>query len=141
MVKRVLKCGEERMTICAETATLVFGRTVYEDLNTGDLGVIVNLATGEVFVDVDTFLDCRRFFDDVEIKPEIDITMILFLYGTGETVIAHRIDVTAYNRGVWESDGGARYVVVEVSGDWYFMPLVDFVTDRRYIERVEAGLI
>ena len=140
MYKRVLKCGEERMTICAETGNACFGRTVYEDLNTGDLGVIVNLATGEVFVDVDTFLDCR-FFDDVEIKPEIDITMILSLYGTGETVIAHRIDVTAYNRDVWESDEGARYVVVEISGDRYFMPLVDFVDDRRYIERVEAGLI
>ena len=65
MVKRVRKYGDVCMTHCFETCNRCFGRTVYEDLQTGDLGVIVNLATGEVLVDLDTFLDSRRFFDDV----------------------------------------------------------------------------
>lgn len=141
MVKRVRKYGEARLTICAETGNRCFGRTVYEDLQTGDLGVIVSLATGEVLVDLDTFLDARRFFDDVEGRPEVDTTMVMFLYGTDDTLIARRIDVIAYDRGVWESADGVWYVVVTVGGDRYFMSLVDFANDRRHMERVEAGLI
>lgn len=141
MVKRVRKYGDARTTLCAETGNRCFGRTVYEDLQTSDLGVIVNLATGEVLVDLDTFLSARRFFDDVETRPEVDTTMVMFLYGTDDTLIARRIDVIAYDRGVWESADSVWHVVVTVGGDNYFMPLVDFANDRRHMERVEAGLI
>lgn len=141
MVKRVRKYGDARMTPCAETGNRCFGRTVYEDLQNSDLGVIVNLATGEVLVDLDTFLSARHFFDDVETRPEVDTTMIMFLYGTDDTLIARRIDVIAYDRGVWESVDGVWYVVVTVGGDHYFMSLADFANDRRHMERVEAGLI
>ena len=141
MVKRVRKYGDARMTLCEETGNICFGRTVCEDLQTGDLGVIVNLATGEVLVDLDTFLSARRFFDGIKARPEVDTTMVMFLYGTDDTLIARRIDVIAYDRDVWETADGVWYVVVTVGGDHYFMSLVDFANDRRHIERVEAGLI
>ena len=141
MDKIVRKYGEGCITICVETCNRCFGRVVYEDLQTGDLGVIVNLATGEVLVDLDTFLNARRFFDDVEARPEVDTTMVMCLYGTDDTLIARRIDVIAYDRGVWESADGVWYVVVTVGGDNYFMSLADFANDRRHMERVEAGLI
>ena len=61
MVKRVRKYGEARMTICAETGNRCFGRTVYEDLQTGDLAVIISLASGDFLVNLDTFLNAHRF--------------------------------------------------------------------------------
>ena len=66
MVKRVRKYGEGRMTICADTGNICFGRAVYEDLNTGDLVVIVSLVSGDFLVDLDTFLNAHRFFEDME---------------------------------------------------------------------------
>lgn len=67
MVKRVWKYGEGRMTICAETGNRCFGRTVYEDLQTGDLAVIISLASGDFLVDLDTFLNAHIFFEDLEV--------------------------------------------------------------------------
>lgn len=65
-IKRVRKYGEGRMTICAETGNRCFGRAVYEDLHTGGLAVIVSLVSGEFLVDLDTFLNAHRFFEDLE---------------------------------------------------------------------------
>ena len=67
MVKRVRKYGEARVTICAETGNRCFGRTVYEDLQTGDLAVIISLASGDFLVNLDTFLNAHRFFEDMEV--------------------------------------------------------------------------
>lgn len=67
MVRRVRKYGEARMTICAETGNRCFGRTVYEDLQTGDLAVIISLASGDFLVNLDTFLNAHRFFEDMEV--------------------------------------------------------------------------
>lgn len=67
MVKRVRKYGEARMTICAETGNRCFGRIVYEDLHTGGLAVIVSLVSGDFLVDLDTFLNAHRFFEDMEV--------------------------------------------------------------------------
>lgn len=66
-IKRVRKYGEARMTICAETGNKCFGRTVYEDLQTGDLAVIISLASGDFLVNLDTFLNAHRFFEDMEV--------------------------------------------------------------------------
>lgn len=67
MVRRVRKYGEARMTICAETGNRCFGRTVYEDLQTGDLAVIISLEYGDFLVNLDTFLSAHRFFEDMEV--------------------------------------------------------------------------
>ena len=67
MVKRVRKYGEGRMTLCAETGNRCFGRVVYEDLQTGGLAVIVSLVSGDFLVDLDTFLNAHRFFEDMEV--------------------------------------------------------------------------
>lgn len=67
MVRRVRKYGEARMTICAETGNRCFGRTVYEDLQTGDLAVIISLEYGDFLVNLDTFLNAHRFFEDMEV--------------------------------------------------------------------------
>ena len=67
MVKRVRKYGEGRMTLCAETGNRCFGRAVYEDLHTGGLAVIVSLVSGDFLVDLDTFLNAHRFFEDMEV--------------------------------------------------------------------------
>ena len=65
-VKRVRKCGELRAVFCVETGNKCFGRPVYEDLESGDLAVIINVPSGEVLVDLDTFLESHRFFEKVE---------------------------------------------------------------------------
>lgn len=65
-IKRVRKYGEGRMTICAETGNRCFGRAVYEDLHTGGLAVIVSMVSGDFLVDLDTFLNAHRFFEDLE---------------------------------------------------------------------------
>ena len=67
MVRRVRKYGEARMTICAETGNRCFGRTVYEDLQTDDLAVIISLEYGDFLVNLDTFLNAHRFFEDMEV--------------------------------------------------------------------------
>ena len=67
MIRRVRKYGEARMTICAETCNRCFGRTVYEDLQTGDLAVIISLEYGDFLVNLDTFLSAHRFFEDMEV--------------------------------------------------------------------------
>lgn len=66
-IKRVRKCGDGRMTLCAETGNRCFGRTVYEDLQTGDLAVIISLVSGDFLVDLDTFLNAHRFFEYMEV--------------------------------------------------------------------------
>ena len=66
MVRRLRKYGEGRMTICAETGNRCFGRTVYEDLQTGDLAVIISLVSGDFLVNLDAFLNAHRFFEDME---------------------------------------------------------------------------
>ena len=66
MVKRVRKYGEGRMTLCAESVNRCVGRVVYEDLHTGGLAVIVSLVSGDCLVDIDTFLNAHRFFEDME---------------------------------------------------------------------------
>ena len=66
-IKRVRKYGEGRMTLCADTGNRCFGRTVYEDLQTGDLAVIISLVSGDFLVDLDTFLNAHRFFEDMEV--------------------------------------------------------------------------
>lgn len=68
-IKRVRKCGELRAVMCAETDNRCFGRIVWEDLESGDLAVIINVPSGEVLVDLDTFLESHRFFEKVEV-PE-----------------------------------------------------------------------
>lgn len=65
-IKRVRKCGEHRAVLCVETRNQCFGRPVYEDLESGDLAVIINMPSGEVLVDLDTFLVSHRFFEKVE---------------------------------------------------------------------------
>ena len=65
-IKKVRKYGEGRMTLCAETGNRCFGRVVYEDLHTGGLAVIVSLVSGDFLVDLDTFLNAHRFFEDME---------------------------------------------------------------------------
>lgn len=67
-IKRVRKCGELRAVLCVETRNKCFGRPVYEDLESGDLAVIINVPSGEVFVDLDTFLESHRFFEKVEVR-------------------------------------------------------------------------
>ena len=67
MVKRVRKYGEGRMTLCAETGNRCFGRTVYEDLQIGDLAVIISSVSGDLLVDLDTFLNAHKFFEDMEV--------------------------------------------------------------------------
>ena len=67
MIRRVRKYGEARMSICAETGNRCFGRTVYEDLQTGDLAVIISLEYGDFLVNLDTFLSDHRFFEDMEV--------------------------------------------------------------------------
>ena len=67
MIRRVRKYGEARMTICAETGNRCFGRTVYEDLQTGDLAVIISLEYGDFLVNLDNFLSAHRFFEDMEV--------------------------------------------------------------------------
>lgn len=47
---------------CVETRNKCFGRPVYEDLESGDLAVIINVPSGEVLVNLDTFLESHRFF-------------------------------------------------------------------------------
>lgn len=66
-IKRVRKSGELRAVFCVETRNKCFGRTVYEDLESGDLAVIINMPNGEVLVDLDTFLESHRFFEKVEV--------------------------------------------------------------------------
>lgn len=66
-IKRVRKYGEGRMTLCEETRNRCFGRTVYEDLQTGDLAVIVTAPSGDLLVDLDTFLDSHRLFEYMEV--------------------------------------------------------------------------
>ena len=66
-IKRVRKYGEGRMTLCVETYNRCFGRTVYEDLQTGDLAVIISLVSGNFLVNIDTFLNAHRFFEDMEV--------------------------------------------------------------------------
>jgi hypothetical protein len=67
MIKSVRKYDDGRMTLCAETGNRCFGRTVYEDLPTGDLVVIISLVSGDFLVDRDTFLNAHRFFEDMEV--------------------------------------------------------------------------
>lgn len=67
MIKRVRKYGDGRMTLCAETGNRCFGRTVYEDLQTGDLAVIISLISGDFLVNLDNFLNAHRFFEDLEV--------------------------------------------------------------------------
>lgn len=55
MIKRVRKYGDGRITLCAETGNRCFGRTVYEDLQTGDLAVIISLVSGDFLVNLDNF--------------------------------------------------------------------------------------
>lgn len=66
-IKKVRKYGDGRMTICAETGNRCFGRTVYEDLQAGDLAVIISLVSGDFLVDLDNFLNAHRFFEDMEV--------------------------------------------------------------------------
>lgn len=65
-IKWVRKCGKLRAVFCVETRNKCFGRPVYEDLESGDLAVIINAPSGEVLVDLDTFLESHRFFENVE---------------------------------------------------------------------------
>lgn len=60
------KCGEVRAVLCVETGNRCFGRTVWEDLESGDLAVICSMPTGDVLVDLDAFLESRRYFENVE---------------------------------------------------------------------------
>lgn len=65
-IKRVRKCVEFRAVFCVETRNMCLGRAVYEDLESGDLAVIINVPSGEVLLDRDTFLKFHRFFEKVE---------------------------------------------------------------------------
>lgn len=67
MVKRICKYGDGRMTLCAETGNRCFGRVVYEDLQTGDLAVIISLVSGDFLVNLDNFLNAHRFFEYLEV--------------------------------------------------------------------------
>ena len=67
-IKRVQKCGELRAVFCVETRNKCFGRPVYEDLESGDFAVIINVPSGEVLVNLDTFLESHRFFEKVEVR-------------------------------------------------------------------------
>lgn len=67
-IKRVRKYGRARMVLCAETGNICFGRAVYEELQTGDLAVIIEAPNGAVLVDLDTFLGDHRFFEKVEVR-------------------------------------------------------------------------
>lgn len=67
-IKRVRKCGELRAVFCVETRNKCFGRPVYEDLESGDLAVIINVPSGEVLVNLDTFLESHSFFEKVEVR-------------------------------------------------------------------------
>lgn len=67
MVKRVRKYGDGSMTLVRETGNRCFGRTVYEDLQTGDLAVVISLVSGDFLVNLDNFLNAHRFFDDLEV--------------------------------------------------------------------------
>ena len=134
-VKRVLKCGELRAVMCAETRNKCFGRTVWEDLESGDLAVLINIPGSEILVDLYTFLEFHKFFN--MLSDACAIKKKMFVYGTDDFVIARRIDDTAYGRGVWKSDDGTRYVVVMTAGGQYFMALVDFIANRQKIEHIE----
>lgn len=137
MIKRLRKFGSVRTVLCAETRNKCFGRVVYEELETGDFGVIVDSATGSDFVDIDTFIKIRQFWDSAE-WLEAGTAMKMFVYGTDDLVSARRLDVVARGRGVWESLDGEWYVAVMTAGGQYFMPLADFMIDYRSIERAEA---
>lgn len=65
-IKRVRRSGTVYAALCSETGNRCFGRTVYEDLHTGDLGVIANMSIGEAFVPIGTFLKSRRFIEYAE---------------------------------------------------------------------------
>lgn len=136
MVKRVRKYGTVKTVRCVKTSNRCFGQVVYEDIETDDLGVIVNSALGSDFVDIDTYIKIRRFWESEE-KQEV-ATMKMFIYGTDDLITARRIDVAAYGRGVWEAPDGEWYVMVMMAGGRYFMALADFAVDRRHIERMEA---
>ena len=138
MIKRVRKNGTARKAMCVDSGNMCFGRAVYEDMQSGDLGVIVNLTTGEVLVDLDTFLNARCFFENAEKRLEVGMTKKMCLYGTDDLVIARRIDVVAYGRGVWESADGVLYVVVMSVGGQFFMPLANFAANLKRIEREEG---
>lgn len=47
---------------CRETGNRCFDRIVYEDLESGDLAVIIHAPYGERLVDLDTFLNAHRLF-------------------------------------------------------------------------------
>lgn len=49
-----------RAVLCAETGNRCFGRTVWEDLESGDLAVICSMPTGDVLVDLVTFTEKIR---------------------------------------------------------------------------------
>lgn len=66
MIRRVRKSGEFRAVVCAETGERVFGRTVWKDLESGDLAVIISMPTGDVLVDLVTFTESHRYFENVE---------------------------------------------------------------------------
>lgn len=66
-IKRMRKCGEVRAVLCVKTGNKCFGRTVWEELESGDLAVICSMPTGNVLVDLDTFLNAHRFFEDMEV--------------------------------------------------------------------------
>lgn len=66
IIRRVRKCGEVRAVLCAETGNMSFGRTVWEDLESGDLAVICSMPTGDVLVDLVTFTESHRYFENVE---------------------------------------------------------------------------
>lgn len=65
-IKRVRILGTVYEVLCLETCNRCFGRTVYEDLQTGDLGVIANLPIGEAFITLSTFHKSRRFIEYAE---------------------------------------------------------------------------
>lgn len=72
-IKRVRKYGELREVFCVETRNRCFGRPVYEDLESGDLAVIINVLGGEVLVDLDTFLEYRRFYEFYEFYEKVKV--------------------------------------------------------------------
>ena len=65
-IKRVRKTGECRAVFCVETGNRCFGRPVYEILESGDLAVIIQWPYGERLVDLDTFLNAHRLFENME---------------------------------------------------------------------------
>ena len=66
-IKRVRKSGECRAVFCRETGNRCFGRVVYEDLESGDLAVIIHGPYGDRLVDLDTFLNSHRLFENMEV--------------------------------------------------------------------------